>query len=323
MRIETKLYIRERIRSIFLPLLYLSIASAALTFIFAYSEQNAYEDYYQSFIGMPTAIIVIHAMLAPVLSFQSFKKRRNLDFFWAMPISRRTLFFVHYILGLVFVLIPYTASYLVNFLLSLRYVKHLSPLPYLPYFFIALFLGILIYTVFTFSFNEANSVGDGIMFMHLHSLAPFMLLGAIMTVFDIKIEYVLGGIIYNPIAEIATVFSCMIEGKESYYSDYNFISFAVALIFWASVGALALIYMLKRFGTRRTERAEEISDSFFGYRVMIPLYAMAGMIIFGDFWFDVIIAVIAFVGYTVYRRGIKYTRSDLICLGVILLAMLL
>lgn len=72
------------------------------------------------------------------------------------------------------------------------------------------------------------------------------------------------------------------------------------------------------FGKRRTEKAEDISDSPFGYVSMIPLYAIL-TVIYDIYVYSLIILTIAtIVGYTMFRRGIKYKVVDYTVMGIML-----
>ena len=70
------------------------------------------------------------------------------------------------------------------------------------------------------------------------------------------------------------------------------------------------------------EKTEEISDSYLGFRTLIPVYAVTGMITF-EVWDDVIFWVIieffAILGYTIYRRGFHYKKSDIAILCMLLI----
>ena len=66
----------------------------------------------------------------------------------------------------------------------------------------------------------------------------------------------------------------------------------------------------------RAEKAGGISDSFFGYRVLIPLYgciliAMNGLNIDGVFLTFVLVAMV--VAYFVYRRSFRIKYADIAC----------
>ena len=72
------------------------------------------------------------------------------------------------------------------------------------------------------------------------------------------------------------------------------------------------------------EKTEEISDSYFGFRTLIPTFAITGMLAFAvwdNIIFWVIIELFAILGYTIYRRGFHYKKSDIavLCLLAIFL----
>lgn len=72
------------------------------------------------------------------------------------------------------------------------------------------------------------------------------------------------------------------------------------------------------FGKRRTEKAEDISDSPFGYVSMIPLYAILTVIYDIYVYLLIILTIATIVGYTIFRRGIKYKVVDYIVMGIML-----
>ena len=72
------------------------------------------------------------------------------------------------------------------------------------------------------------------------------------------------------------------------------------------------------FGKRRTEKAEDISDSPFGYVSMIPLYAFLLAVHGMEVIISIIVTIATIVGYTMFRRGIKYKVVDYIVMGIML-----
>ena len=72
-------------------------------------------------------------------------------------------------------------------------------------------------------------------------------------------------------------------------------------------------------GEKKAEQTEEMSETVFGYKTLIPLCAVAGIISgFGDdFYYGLMYFVAAVIGYTVYRRGVKYKKSDGIVLALL------
>ena len=74
------------------------------------------------------------------------------------------------------------------------------------------------------------------------------------------------------------------------------------------------------------EKTEEISDSYFGFRTLIPIYAISAMILSESsnyiiLW--VIFELLTFIGYTIYRRGFHYKKSDVITMCMLLIFLFL
>ena len=71
--------------------------------------------------------------------------------------------------------------------------------------------------------------------------------------------------------------------------------------------------------TCRMEKTEEISDHILGYRTLIPIYAIAGMIVFDDIILWIIIEILAVIGYAIYRRGFRFKPGEIVFLIALLL----
>lgn len=320
-----KAYLRDHIRDNLKSFLYIIVICMAITFVFAINGQISInyknELEYASFIGVPATLLIICAYVIPVMEFSIFKKRVNLDCLYALPIKRRELAVVHYITGLLMLVIPYTLSYLLNALLLLRAPEAFDFSPLLPYYFVSLALGISQYSVFVFVFHKANTKGDGIWFIILWSFVLVLVLGALREMDIIDVYQTQFGIPWGLLTELTPGYSYLIEGIPEWSTwspdemwENNQI---VWFIFWILAGIAATVGFLFDFGKQRTEKTEEISNSIFGYKVLIPVYAIAGMITFyvSDtpvFW--LIIEIIAILGYTIYRRGFHYKKSDIIIL---------
>ncbi len=340
-----KSYMRSHLRDSLKTLLYLVVFSVAVTLIFSGSNQcypiGKYIDgeyvltgyYYSSELGIPVWILAISCFVLPVLEFSFFKKRRNLDCAYALPISRREMGIVHYVTGLLLLVIPYSCSYLINFLLMLRYPGAFELAPLLGHYFIILALGICFYALYVFVFNEANSTGDGIWFIILWTVVFYLISSLISTVLIDNLGYQryedlfvlsnrLGFLeVSFPLAFVSTITrACeQIVEKDETISLIQWLinsGSLSAIVFWALLGTASGIGFFFSFGKRAAQKTEEVSDSWFGYRLMIPIYAVCGMILALDIGACLIVEVIAVVGYMIYRKGLHLKKSDWISLAV-------
>jgi hypothetical protein len=235
-----------------------------------------------------------------------------------MPISRRALGLVHYLTGAITVFIPYTLSYFLNFILILtRGVQYYNLVPMIAHYFLCLLLGLAIYSMMVFAFNEANSTGDGILFMILWSFV--MLFATLAMGRHIRMSY--SHIFPFPwllISKLTTSCQHLIEMTVPVYSgarDFLQTPHCIFwIVIWSLLGIASGIRFFLSFGKRRMEKTEEISDSFFGYRVLIPYFAVTGIIALPSFSIWVIFEILTLIGYTIYRRGFHYKLSDIIVL---------
>ena len=127
------------------------------------------------------------------------------------------------------------------------------------------------------------------------------------------------GIPWGVIDSMTTTYQYIVEkGDLSFATFWQKSGCIFWVVAWIVLGAAAAVGSYLTFGKRRMEKTEEISDSFLGFRTLIPAYAVTGMLGFAEtssiiFW--VIIELLALVGYTIYRRGFHYKRSDIIILA--------
>ena len=168
-----------------------------------------------------------------------------------------------------------------------------------------------------FAFNEANSTGDGIFFMILWSFV--MLFATLAMGRHIRMSY--SHIFPFPwllISKLTTSCQHLIEMTMPVYSgarDFLQTPHCIFwIVIWSLLGIASGIRFFLSFGKRRMEKTEEISDSFFGYRVLIPYFAVTGIIASPSFSIWLIFEILALIGYTIYRRGFHYKLSDIIVL---------
>ena len=240
---------------------------------------------------------------------------------------------VHYFTGLICLIVPFTCSYLLNFLLMLRYPEGFYYPPLIGFYFLSLLMGTILYTFFTFLFNQANSTGDGIWFMVLWSF----LFGLAATALDVvhyewlnfgKNDYFYYdsifydpslGVSWGPLAEMQWRYSEVVEKIEkaslaTLWTDIHFIKW---FVLWIVVGIGSALGFVFTFGKPRAEKTQEVSESWVGSKLLIPLYAIAGMISFGDV-FVLVVFILAFVGYIIYRKGFHLKKWDWIMLGLLI-----
>ncbi len=319
-------YFKSHFKANLRPLIYILAAVLVLTFLigvenqpssrYDFELQQSYQDY-KSTITTPVIFLCILAYIIPVMEFSFFKKRINLDCAYSLPISRRAMGVVHYITGIITLLGAFTASYLLNFVLLLsRGPGYFNFAPMIIHYFLCLFLGFALYSLMVFVFNEANTKGDGIWFMILYTFVSVLIVASLRAIFDNdKIFNQAFVLPWGSLLDLTNNYKYLVEIENAHRATFWQSGSNVAwFIIWGVIGIASAIGFFLTFGKRRMEKTEEISASYFGFRTLIPIYAFTGMITFhvGDiiiFW--VIIELLAILGYTIYRRGFHYKKSDI------------
>ncbi len=325
-----KSYFKSHLKQSTKPLIFIFVISVIFTLIISFSYQIVYgykgAISYKSTLYGPVIVLVFLSYILPVMEFAFFKKRINLNCAYSLPISRRAMGAVHFLTGAITLVGAFTASYLSNFIMMLvRGAEHYFLPPIIPHYFLCVLLGLASYAFMVFVFCEANTKGDGIWFMILWTFALILVSATAQVILDVFFfDYQLCAVHWGLIDQITTNIQCLVESGNSYYSysPEEFFSSPETwgwVIWWTLVGVASTVGLYLTFGKRRMEKTEEISDSYFGYRMLIPLFAITGNIVFDDIFFWITIEILALIGYTIYRRGFHYKKSDIIILiGLIL-----
>ena len=350
MTAAAKSYFWYHLRSKWKLLLLVSLLSFILTAVSAMDQKYEITHYdvnrniiavevaYDSMLDPSFWIFVVCGYLFPITEFSSFLKRRNIDCLYALPVTRREIGIVHYTTGILYMIIPYTISYLTNFFLLLRYPGAFDYSPMLAYYLLSLLVGICAYSVNVFAFNQANSVIDGILFMAAGSCLLWLIsfvneeyVSMYNTVrWDaaeyhkminrwLNIEITWMGNPWGTLFGIRYVYSHVIE-KNRYIMLSDFWLEGQTVIWfalWIVLGTASGIGFIFNFDKRKVEKIGEDSDSWFGYKVLIPVYAVVLQII-SDLLGIMFTLIFAFLAFVLFRKGFRLKKSDWITLGCLL-----
>lgn len=251
--------------------------------------------------------------VVPALMYSFKMNRRSADAFYSLPIKREKLYLVKTLVGLILVFVPYTVAYAAGFLCVALRENFYDLIWYLPGYFGGILFGLSLYGVAAFSFSRANRVADGVIFIIFYVLIGLLIGGLIN-----KIQYEYDTPPYGVETNYFTPIGCFIQFSEtldffirdnrtmitippysSGYTQWEAPMFISASLY--AVAGFALLFLLPRFD--KGEDAEQYSDSWFGYRVMIPLYTAIGLILSGtDILYIILFSVAAIVMTIIYRR---------------------
>ena len=320
-------YFRRRLPAMII----LMIAMAVMTIII--QSQSSYINYSQSgdyrietagqtnpFIYLSIVLSVIVTII-PIMEFSFKMKRRSVDLYYSLPIKRIKLYICKYFVGLAEFLILYIPQWLISFiwLATLPSVSNIYDMSYSIYFMLAsLGYGILIYTFLTFFYTMGNTLIDGIIFMALASCFLPTLMNVMYSLilganFSDRTFYMRWFFIYSPLFDISgKMHSNMIGGT---YGDINILGIIlnIALAILASI-AFFFIHSEKN----NAELVGDESDTIFGYKLFIPLYMVTSFKLISSsisaLW--VVIGLVGYLFYCIYRKSFRIKRNDIITLGV-------
>lgn len=342
-------YLRGNIKTIALRMIFVTVLG--LIFVVSAGREDlsvvngmARGDYYKFDLEYWFIPVLFFAwsLLVPIVEFEGFINKRNLDTLYSMPISRKSLMTAHTISAFAQMAIPF---WVVNlFWYFYRIFGNSCYRQDMVWLTIGLTFALCLVTLACaeFFFLNGNSVWDGVILVGMGVISYF------------AVMVILGVIIRSGISTVVKTFMSLpalllfiatndeismryyVQGEWHNESTSDWISeftekVSVSLILWAVLAVVMMVASYRIFTRRRAETAEGISDGWLGYKLMMPLYSVAAMLfcsilIGGEgmsaeaIGFKLVFFVIVVLGYVVYRRGFKFKKSDLIFLAVLLVA---
>ena len=295
-----------------------------------------------SSIACSAVILCILCTVIPVLQFSYRMKQRSVDLWYSLPITRKQLAFVRTVGGLVLTLVPFTLAYWLSAAAIALRGSELYYFYYLPAYGLLLLLGAGLFGVNAFLFTRGNTVADGIVFIAAWACAlPLVNLCVYMSVpsyeFSVGGKHLTGDALnallftYSPVSTVTNLMHELImEGQpEELIEIDTLLSSYEYPVRFAFLFALALFLLADR---DKSENAAQVSSSWWGYKVIIPVYAIAiyaalvaafgvgGEWDVGLLYYTVITAAVVFVLYFIYRRSFRLKKWDIIMVAVILAA---
>ena len=314
-------YLGHRLKSSTLRTLIFTALSVAICLI-GISEVNTSDviKYCQSGLYMLATALCITASVVPLFELSGLKNRRNLDTLYFFPIKREKMAMVHFVSGFVQVLVIYTVTWGASYLWLALNTDYFALVYMIPYYFLSLLLAFVIYSIYCFLFMQANTVADGVLFCALWIFLPCIVALSASWVFDSKIADNLAGwgIMYTPMNNLTVLFQDLVEiNRPDYWrrgveeiTDRWYMFFI-----WGAVGLAAANGYLISFVKKGAQQAGEISNSPFGYALLIPVYGYCFMMMPFGIYIPislVVYLIIMLSGYLIYRRGFKFKIPDIV-----------
>lgn len=284
----------------------------------AVSVQGRFIRINDSLTGTPTAVLAVLCVFVPVFQFSYRMKSRSADLWYSLPVRREKLTLVRTVGGLALVLVPYTVSYWLGFLILLCRENYFAMYGYPLYYLAALPLGILLFGFYAIVYTRAHTVWDGLAFMlgwTFVFVMPFNYLSGC-NVYPTRVK-AFDFLPFGPLIRVNALFDNMIRriGTDSLLQLAWTLPFALL----EGAGAYAGLFLTCR--KEKTEDAEQLSSSLWGYRVLVPYYvfSLASSLDLHDLQIALIMAALVLVGgligFAAYRRSFKLRPCDVITLA--------
>ena len=221
-------------------------------------------------IGVIYTMLGIISFVVPVLMYSFKMNKRSIDAFYSLPVKREKIYLVKTLVGLFLVLVPYTIAYWLGFLTIALRENYFYLIHYFSGYFGGLLYGICIYGICSFAFTRANRIIDGVIFILAYTFVGCMVVGTIGEIFDIWVsDFIWNFTPFGGLIDFGNNINSLIrcDRLERYY-EWNTSMFLYPVLF-ASISYFLMFFLLKY---EKGENAEQNSDSWFGYRTLIPVY---------------------------------------------------
>lgn len=263
------------------------------------------------------------AFTVPFHQLEYKMKKRSADLFFSLPLSHSKIITVKYVVGLALVFIPYTVAFWLGaFALMVKTVNEINSVYYIAQFFASVIPLYIIYAVSSFTYSRANKANDGVLFAAFWALAPML----VMTVLDLLvrsndgyniIEYIYPDFynVFSPLDVVTDLFQNLIVDKTYAYQMTAPVTanMCVAYTLLALTGAGATAGLLLTEKRAKFENIGQISESPFGYKVMIPLFTVCLMgLFYNEILLIVLVTVAMFLLTAVYKRSLKIGKRQAI-----------
>ena len=309
----------------------------------SYSKDMAMGTRYQDVnISVLNTLAGIISTVIPILELVPFKSKRNMDTMLFLPIGRRKMAAVHFINGFIHVfLINFVCFLAAFFILIANSAIILYPWSFPLLFAVNLLGSFIVYYVTAFIFDRANTTADGIVWLVIYSFIGLLIFTSIREVYgDITGTYyffplerdVLNDSSMSPYSVL--FFLCNGIEKRFFssityiktgntieilnaHNSKNYSPYINAAFLWAALAIACAFGFIWLFKNKRPEEIGGISSSPFGYKVLLPVTAIAVINCEADeIALIAITLVVMIVGYIIYRRSIRFKLWDYISMAI-------
>lgn len=277
-------------------------------------------------IPMLSVCAGIVAVMVPMWLMEYKMKRRSVDLYYALPLSHTKIIAVKFLFGLIAVFTSYTVTFWLGALVMIAKINYaINAVWFIPFYFASLIPIYIIYSVSAFIYTRANRGIDGFMFLVFWFFALALVVYALQVSVneDIYSSYFLP---FKPLADVTFYFQSRIDNHHgsTIWRPDNVAAMSIGFVIFALMSIGSTLGLLFSERKAKAENVGQISDSWFGYKVMLPLYAVCLTSVcvlesYLSLFLIILIATVIFFVYVLYKRSIKIGKNQAIVFCVALL----
>ena len=342
-------YFIYHFKTTFLRLVMISLLSALLVSTSVWHKNYSWflsqNTYTVSFAALAIVAAVISTVI-PILELLPFKNRRNLDTILFLPIDHRKMAAVHFINGALHIFIINLICFSITFGILTNHSYPFKTGNFVLLFLFTIFGSLAIYAFTLFIFDRANTTADGVIWLISYSFIGAFTFAVVADLYtSIFTEGFVGA---NDLSFPLTAFSPYFlfvflwsTVNRILIPKYNIIETAtsavaqiepasstpeliandiIGMIFWGFLIPLCIFGFIWMFKKKRPENIGSVSNSWFGYKVLLPLTAITVLTGFQatleNIVFHAIVLVCLVIGYIIYRKGVHFRPSDYIFMSL-------
>ena len=231
--------------------------------------------------GLIVTFAACSCYFIPLLQNNFKMNKRSIDIHYSLPIGRFALNNVKIITGLFEIIVSYSALYLVGFLIANSRFDIPNPEYYIPLYFSILALCIPIYLYNYFIVSRANTITDAVLLLIMNTFVLSFIFLALNENMRLIREW-FGkdfsegfGIPFYAFIYKGNFFNNLILEKNREY-DYNLFMIDVYPYLLGLLGYFGILFASL---TDKGESSQEVDNSIFGYKTMLPIYLIFFMLI--------------------------------------------
>lgn len=271
-------------------------------------------------VGMILSILI--AVVMPMMIFSYIHRKSSVDLYFALPVSRRQLL----VTGILFSWLTAFGCFAVSAVLvsvvgAAKGAAGVSAASLLVRLLWSAYSLLVVILCVAFVYAIANNIFDGFVLVCAYALLPVALLMPAVAFANTMIAGDTLALSFHLAGYLSPLYMCL-EGI------VNGVSLRITVIMLV-FGLVSCIGLRREFIERKAERAQQISNGFFSYPLVIHVYAvMAIAFLVLSFWgerysgmyilFYLILFAIYIIATAVYKRSIRISWKPVVIYAVML-----